>query len=131
MKKDRVLNPALIASIAAIGHTEYFVIADCGLPIPEGVPVIDLTLVRGIPKFTDTLRAVCDELVVESYVLASEMEVKSSALYSETKSILQDKPNSVVPHEEFKKLTQKAKVIVRTGETTSYANIILVAGVNF
>lgn len=33
MKRDRILNPDLISSIAAIGHTEYLVIADAGLPV--------------------------------------------------------------------------------------------------
>lgn len=36
-----------------------------------------------------------------------------------------------ISHEEFKKRTEKAKCIIRTGEVSSYANIILVGGVNF
>jgi D-ribose pyranase len=36
-----------------------------------------------------------------------------------------------VSHEEFKEMTKKAKAVVRTGEFTPYANIILVAGVDF
>ena len=112
MKKDRLLNPALISAIAAIGHTEYFVVADCGLPVPDGVPVVDLSLVRGVPTFAETLRAVCEELVVESYILASEMEGVSPALYSETNQILQGKPSTSVTHEEFKKLKKELEVLV-------------------
>ena len=40
-------------------------------------------------------------------------------------------PVKKVFHEEFKKLTENAKCIVRTGENSSYANVILVGGVNF
>ena len=36
-----------------------------------------------------------------------------------------------VSHEDFKRLTQQARVMVRTGECTPYANVILVAGVSF
>ena len=36
-----------------------------------------------------------------------------------------------VSHEDFKRLTQQARVMVRTGECTPYANVILVAGVTF
>jgi D-ribose pyranase len=36
-----------------------------------------------------------------------------------------------VSHDEFKRLTQQARVMVRTGECTPYANVILVAGVTF
>ena len=52
-------------------------------------------------------------------------------LLSEVKDILGEMPVELVPHEDFKKLTEKAKCVVRTGETSSYANVILVGGVNF
>ena len=43
---------------------------------------------------------------------------------------LPDTPQAV-SHEDFKRLTQQARVMVRTGECTPYANVILVAGVTF
>ena len=33
MKKDGLLNPQILSAIAAMGHTEYLVIADAGLPV--------------------------------------------------------------------------------------------------
>lgn len=36
-----------------------------------------------------------------------------------------------VPHDEFKRLSQASEVIVRTGECTPYANVILKSGVVF
>ena len=38
---------------------------------------------------------------------------------------------AVVSHEELKRLSASAKAVVRTGECTPYANIMLVAGVTF
>jgi D-ribose pyranase len=35
----------------------------------------------------------------------------------------------VMPHVDFKKKTKEARALVRSGEFTSYANVILVAGV--
>ena len=129
MKKDRILNPELIAQIAAIGHTEYLVIADAGLPVPNGVKVIDLSVVRGVPTFEQVLSAVREELVSDAYIVAGEMPGKSPELYACTGRLLAGLPETRIPHEEFKALTRKAKAIVRTGETTPYANVILVAGV--
>ena len=131
MKKDRILNTELIAQIAAIGHTEYLVIADAGLPVPNGVKVIDLSVVRGVPTFEQVLSAVREELVSDAYIVAGEMPGKSPELYACTGRLLAGLPETRIPHEEFKALTRKAKAIVRTGETTPYANVILVAGVNF
>jgi D-ribose pyranase len=131
MRKDGILNPELEAAIASLGHTEYLVIADCGLPIPEGVPVVDLSLVRGIPTFTQTLDAIKNELVIESCICASEAQEANPGLLSEIKSLLPGVPSKTVPHETFKELTGRARAVVRTGEYKSYANIILVGGVNF
>ena len=36
-----------------------------------------------------------------------------------------------ISHEEFKQRSQKSRAIIRTGECTPYANIILVSGVIF
>ena len=44
MKKSGLLNPQLCAAVARLGHTQTFVVADAGLPIPHEVPVIDLAV---------------------------------------------------------------------------------------
>ena len=121
MKKDGLLNPQILSAIAAMGHTEYLVIADAGLPVPSGIPVIDISLIRGIPDFGAVLHSVIDEMVVESFIVAEEMVIEA----------LPQVPFRRIAHEEFKEMAAKAKTVIRTGETTPYANIILVAGVNF
>ena len=131
MKKDRLLNPAVTAAVASLGHTEYFCIADCGLPIPKGTETIDLSLTAGIPAFLDVLHCVNSELVIESFIVASEMEEKNESLFIELKKELDGLPYRVVPHKEFKKLVSHVKCVIRTGEVKSYANVILIGGVNF
>lgn len=131
MKKDRLLNPEIAAAVAALGHTEYLCIGDCGLPVKKGVKVIDVSVSAGIPSFMDVLRAVNEELVVESYIVATEIETKNPELLDEIKAELREFPAKTVPHEEFKRLTENAKCVIRTGETKSYANVILIGGVNF
>ena len=131
MKKDGLLNPQILSAIAAMGHTEYLVIADAGLPVPSGIPVIDISLIRGIPDFGAVLHSVIDEMVVESFIVAEEMADKSQDTYGTVIEALPQVPFRCIAHEEFKEIAAKAKAVIRTGETTPYANIILVAGVNF
>ena len=128
MKQDRILNPKLIRLIAAIGHTQTLVIADAGLPVPKGVLVLDLSLVRGVPSFQQVLDAVLEELVVEGCCLAEEMTQYNAELHQRVCSQMAGMP---VDHETFKVMIQQAHAIIRTGETSKYANIILYAGVNF
>ncbi len=131
MKKNGLLNAELISEIAAVGHTQYIVISDVGLPVPRGVKVIDLALTPGVPSFAQVLEAVESELVSESYILAEEIREKNAGLDRFIGERMGGRAAAYVPHEELKKLTREAQVIVRSGETSPYANIVLVAGVNF
>lgn len=131
MKRDKLLNRDIVAEVAALGHTEYMCIADCGLPVPKGVKVIDISIVAGKPSFLEVVDAVAQELVIESIILAGEIEEKNPTLSNAMNDRFGKMPISKVPHEEFKKLTEKAKCIIRTGENSSFANVILVGGVNF
>ncbi|AWE07082.1 D-ribose pyranase [Lysinibacillus sp. 2017] len=128
MKKHGILNRELAGIFAKLGHTDQIVIADCGLPIPEGVPCIDLAYKLGEPSFLTILNVVLDDLVVESAVLAEEIKEQNVAVHTVVSEKL---AASYVSHEQFKQLTKSAKVIIRTGETTPYANIILQSGVIF
>lgn len=131
MKKDRLLNPEIISAVASLGHTEYLCIADCGLPVPQGVKVVDISLVGGNPRFLDVVDAVAEELVIESTILASEIQEKNPTLLEQMQQRFGSLPCEMVPHETFKELTKKAKCIIRTGENTSFANVIFIGGVNF
>lgn len=131
MKKIGLLNQPLSNVIAGLGHTDMLTIADAGLPIPSGTERIDLAIQKGLPAFMDVLKAVLSEMQVESVIIAAEMKEKSPELYKQVKAALGDIPMTEVTHETFKKKTPSAKAVVRTGEFTPYANIILVSGVVF
>ncbi|WUR11418.1 D-ribose pyranase [[Empedobacter] haloabium] len=130
MKKGPVLNIALSRLIASLGHGDMVVIGDAGLPVPPGVPVIDLALTHGVPGFLQTLTTVLAEMQVERHVLADELAAKNMKVAAGIAALGLPGRDSV-PHDEFKRLTASARAIVRTGECTPYANIILVAGVVF
>lgn len=130
MKKGPVLNIALSQLIASLGHGDMVVIGDAGLPVPPGVPVIDLALTHGVPGFLQTLTTVLAEMQVERHVLADELADKNPAVAAAVAAL--DLPGREgVSHADFKQRSAAARAVVRTGECTPYANIILVAGVVF
>ncbi|MEG6589328.1 D-ribose pyranase [Paenibacillus barengoltzii] len=131
MKKIGIINSELSRVISELGHTDTIVIADCGLPIPPGVRRIDLALKRGVPGYVETLETILEEMQVERYTVAAEMKEASPELYGKTALLLEEAAEGNVTHERFKQLTREAKAVVRTGECTPYANVILHAGVIF
>lgn len=132
MKKHGILNAELARAVAAMGHGDLLVIGDAGLPAPRGVSVIDLALREGVPGFLETLATVLEELQVEEGVIAEEMAGVSPALHAAFSGAWpQGAALRQVSHDALKRLTGEAKVLVRTGEFTPYANVVLVAGVVF
>ncbi|MBY6273180.1 D-ribose pyranase [Caldibacillus debilis] len=129
MKKHGILNSEIAKVLADLGHTDTIVIADCGLPVPAGVKKIDLALELGKPSFLEVLQAVERDMVIEKVILAEEMAEKNPQLFS----IVREKFPKIetVSHEELKRLSKEAAAVIRTGEATPYANIILQAGVIF
>ncbi len=131
MKKQGVLNHRLSAVIAAMGHGDVLVVADAGLPIPPGVERIDLAVCQGLPKMLDVVTAIASELQVEQITYASELEEGNPQLAKLIKAVYPKATSSHVPHTEFKQMTARARAVVRTGECTPYANVILISGVIF
>ncbi|WP_177505034.1 D-ribose pyranase [Anaerosinus sp.] len=131
MKKIGVINGPISEVIAKMGHYDMLMVGDAGLPIPPGVRRIDLALCQGVPSFIQTLRVVLSELKLQSVVVASEMQEVSLELYKKTLNELDGVEVEVVSHEELKAMSQKAVAVIRTGEFTPYANIILKSGVVF
>lgn len=131
MKKIGIINQPISALIAGLGHMDRIVIADAGLPIPANVPRIDLALKEGLPAFMDTLETILQEMQVEKAILATEIRDHNPTIESLIKSVLGEIPIEYILHEQFKSETQSARAIIRTGEFSPYANIILISGVVF
>ncbi|MCF6335083.1 MAG: D-ribose pyranase [Spirochaetales bacterium] len=131
MKKHGILNSNISELIAGMGHGDNLLIVDAGFPVPPGTRKIDLALVCGIPSFIDTVEAALNELQVESIIIAREMEEISSGLFDRLKGITGEIPLVTVSHEELKEKAKSSSGIIRTGECTPFANIVLVSGVTF
>ena len=131
MKITTLLQSDLSYIIATLGHLDTLVIADAGLPIPAETLRIDLALTQGVPGAAQTLKVVLDEMKVERVILAEEVKDRNPKFLAAVHTLLPDVPIEFVPHSEFKTRTAPARAVVRTGEFSPYANLILVSGVVF
>jgi len=131
MKKSGILNAPVAAVVARLGHLDTLCIADAGLPIPAGPERIDLVVRRNLPLFRDVTEMVLGEMAVQEAIVAVEMVEKSPQILTELRKQLGDIPIRTVSHAAFKEQTKLCAAVIRTGECTPYANVILVAGVTF
>ena len=139
MKKSPLLNAEISNVIARLGHTDQLVIGDAGLPVPAACQRIDLALTQGVPTFLQVLEVVTHEMQVERAILAEEILIKNpqlhEALLAQLTQLQQHQGNTIaldyVSHETFKAQSEKSRAVIRSGECSPYANVILCAGVTF
>ena len=112
MKKQGILNSDISRVLSYMGDT------DC---------------IAGVPSFMDVLRVIIKDMKVEKIVLAEEIREQNPKVLGEIKELFagQELETAFVSHTELKKQTRECKAVIRTGETTPYANIILQSGCIF
>ena len=133
MKKAGILNSDISRVLSYMGHTDCVCIGDCGLPIPDEVERIDLALAFGEPTFMRTLQIVAGDMKIEKIVLAEEIKTQNPTVLRQVEELFagQNVEVEFVSHVELKERTFDCKAVIRTGEITPYANIILQSGCIF
>lgn len=127
MQRQGILNSHIAKVLADLGHTDTICIADCGLPVPEGVLKIDVAIDFGVPSFQQVLNIVSTHMKTEAIHIAGEMKDHNPALYQYMEETYPKDAFQWIEtnHEAFKEATKQCKCIIRTGEATPYANVIL------
>lgn len=131
MKKTGILNRDIATVLSQLGHTDTIVVGDCGLPIPQHIKCIDLSMDLGTPSLVDVIRLIMKHMEVEKITMASEIKLQNTRLDHEITSTYGNIPLDYVFHEDFKKAMSDTKAVIRTGEATPFANVMLRSGVIF
>lgn len=129
MKRTGIIHAELAGRIAALRHTDTFVICDAGLPLAPTTPCVDLGYRYGQASFADVTKAVLDEVVVEHSWVSRDVLTVSPAVHRHLEGLgLRPEP---VDHDLFKAQVRDVAFAVRTGEATFFANVLCRAGVAF
>jgi D-ribose pyranase len=126
MLERGILNPAINSLISRVRHTNTLVIADRGFPFWPTIETVDISLVDGIPRVLDVLAALREECRFGAAFMAAEFQVVNDAATKDRfLAGLQGLSLNFEPHIEFKKRVPAAIGLIRTGDITQYANMIL------
>jgi D-ribose pyranase len=124
-----ILNRDLAALLSKMGHGDQFLVCDAGFAIPDGIPVVDLSLAPNVPMVDTVLEVILQYFSVEKILFAKEQKdtnpvklLKLIALFGD--SIVQE----TISHDELKKQCHSVKGVVRTGDFSAFTNLILVSG---
>ena len=126
MLKSGILNPAINSLLSRVRHTNTLVIADRGFPYWREIETIDISLIDDIPRVLDVLASIRPNFVIGAAFMAQEFR---SVNIHETQAAFTRALSGIEityePHIEFKKRVPRAIGLIRTGDTTQYANIII------
>ena len=126
MLRSGILNPALLSLLARVRHTNTLVIADRGFPFWPQIETVDLSLVDDVPTVDQVLQALLPVFVVGQVFSAEEFGRHNSAeKVTALRNRLGSTPLRFEPHVDFKRRVPQTIGLIRTGDTTPYANLIL------
>ncbi|MEM6644959.1 MAG: D-ribose pyranase [Bacteroidota bacterium] len=126
MIRDGILNPAINNLISRVRHTNTLVIADRGFPFWPTIETVDISLVDDIPTVLDVLHALQQRCHFGQIRMAEEFKQHNSAgKQAAFTHAIGSIPVAYLPHDAFKQHVPSAIGLIRTGDTTPYANMIL------
>jgi D-ribose pyranase len=126
MLKQGILNPGINSLLSRVRHTNTLVISDRGFPFWPQIETIDISLVDDLPRVLDVLNAIRANFNIGRAFMASEFrDANTPQTCGQFELALKGVPLSFEPHIEFKKRVPQAIGLIRTGDTTQYANMIL------
>ncbi|MDR3572326.1 MAG: D-ribose pyranase [Anaerolineaceae bacterium] len=129
MIRSGILNPALNSLLARVRHTNMLVIADRGFPYWPMIETVDLSLVDDVPTVLQVLNAIRQNFDICQIYMAEEFKAgNTAALQERFAQSTAGLPLQFEPHGTLKQRVPHAIGLVRTGDTTQYANMVLVSG---
>jgi D-ribose pyranase len=126
MLKTGILNPHLNSLLSRVRHTNTLVIADRGFPFWPMIETVDISLVDDVPTVRQVLEAIrCNFVIGKAWMAREFTRGNTARTRAAFESALKGVELKFEPHADFKKRVPHAVGLIRTGDTTQYANIIL------
>jgi D-ribose pyranase len=129
MVNHGILNPQLLALLARVRHTNALVIADRGFPFWPMIETLDISVVDDLPTVLQLIAAVrANHHFTQAFQAKEFLKNNSKQTQQKFRLALLGLAVKFEPHVEFKKRVPHAIGLIRTGDTTQYANTILISG---
>ncbi len=136
MLKAQLLHPGILQAIAGAGHGSRILIADgnypCSTTAGPNADIVYLNLAPGMVPATDVLQAIVAAAPIEAAHVMETADGSEPPIFDEFRSLL-PVGIDIKPIERFEFYDavsqQNVCLLIATGETRLYANILLTIGV--
>ena len=135
MLKISLLHPEILSVLGRNGHGAKVLIADGNFPFTTCVPAtaskVYLNLAPGMLKVTDVLSVLKEVIPIEKFEIMLPPDGVEQSIHSEFKDMLDTVECFKLKRFEFYDQAKSAEtcLVIATGETRRFANILLTIGV--
>jgi L-fucose mutarotase len=135
MLKTTLLHPEILGTLGRLGHGSKILIADGNYPFATGsnpaATIVFLNLRPGLVTVTDVLAALVTAIPVEAAHVMNPADGSTPDIYHEFTALLPDQELQRVERFDFYDLARTTDVglVIATGESRVYANLMLTIGV--
>ncbi|MBF7018038.1 RbsD/FucU family protein [Staphylococcus durrellii] len=135
MIKGQCNHQQILKSLAKSGHGNKILIADGNYPIMtnanEGAEKIYLGFAPNLPLVTDVLKSILTVINIEKIEVMEPDEGKTPEIFSEFNKIAEDKLLTTYSRQQFYEMANEEDItlVINTGDTRTYSNIMLTVGV--
>ena len=124
-----ILNPQINSLLARVRHTNLLVIADRGFPFWPMIETVDISLVDDVPTVLQVFNAIRTNFEISEIFMAQEFtRANAPDVCKAYAKAITPFPIHYESHVDLKRRVPAAIGLIRTGDTTQYANMILVSG---
>jgi D-ribose pyranase len=129
MINSGILNPQILSLLARVRHTNALVIADRGFPFWPMIETVDVSVGDDLPTVLQLIAVLRKNHNFTQAYMAKEFQKNNFKVAQEKfAKVLRRIPTKFEPHVDFKKRVPDAIGLIRTGDTTQFANVILISG---
>ncbi len=136
MLKTKLLHPEILSALGSNGHGSKVLIADSNFPFstspPPGAKKVFLNFAPEMLRVTDVLSVLKDYIPIESVMVMVPPDGSKQAIHDEFTQILgEEYPLKPLKRFEFydEVKSEDTCLVIATGESRRFANILLVIGV--
>ncbi|OEK71620.1 RbsD/FucU family protein [Staphylococcus equorum] len=135
MIKGQCIHQQILKVLAKSGHGNKILIADGNYPIMtnanESAEKIYLGFAPNLPLVTDVLKSILTVINIEKIEVMESEEGKTPEIFSEFNKIVGDKLLTTYSRQQFYEMANEEGVtlVINTGDTRTYSNIMLTVGV--
>ncbi len=135
MLETKLIHPQILAALGSMGHGSKVLIADGNYPFSTGSNAnaahVYLNLRPGMVSVLDTLEALISAIPVEAAHVMQPADGSTPDIFAEFSALLEGHELQHTERFAFYDLARQSDVglVIATGETRIYANIMLTIGV--